>query len=473
MLLVAAAVVYGGTQTGTQWWLEWALIAVGVTYAFAKLLSAEHFQLSRWMLGAAGVLASLGWLSALHPVSVFDWGLRVFVPTSLKTWWPWGTVDGDISIHAMRRVSGMLGALLMAGDLGSHVVWRRSALSLMAWTGVAEAVFGLMHRVSGDIGNYWGTVGTLRFKETAFGFFWYHGNAGAFLNLCWPLLVTMTSREFSRPPSGGPFEQLRRAGHVLGLLCIASAIWVNHSRAAQAIFLVQALVTAVVLALNHASSGTVTRGGMRSSLVVAGAFILALAILGYAFDLGKSLNKWARFGDGGVDALGRWGVLRTCWQWMDQVPALGFGPGTFSAVFLVKSNGMADVPSGYWQFAHNDYLQTFLEWGWMGLLFWMAIGCSILGGLIFTTLKTVHSDRTAAQVKMLSVTVALLSLALHAFVDFPLQIFAIQLYVATLAGVGVSLINERDQATAPGGGKLRKRRPHRRASNLEDHAGAP
>ncbi len=193
----------------------------------------------------------LGWLSALNPESVFDLEGRVFIPISPRSPWPWGTVDSGISIATMRGITGMLGALLMARDMGNHAGWRRAALLIMAWCGVAEAAFGVaQRRMCGDVGGYWDS----HLGETVFGCFWYHGNAGAFLNLCWPLMALFTWDEFRRSASTSVLQQLRRALQVLALLMILSAVWTNHSRAAQAIFVVQALVALVMLAAHHGAA---------------------------------------------------------------------------------------------------------------------------------------------------------------------------------------------------------------------------
>ncbi len=109
---------------------------------------------------------------------------------------------------------------------------------------------------------------------------------------------------------------------------------------------------------------------------------MGIAVVAFAFGLNKSLDKWAHFGNWSLTSDGRWGVLQTCAKWFAEIPLLGYGPGTFSAVFIVKTTGMNDAPPGYWQFAHDDYLQTFLEWGWLGLALWVALGFTVLSSAL-------------------------------------------------------------------------------------------
>jgi hypothetical protein len=467
MTLVIGVALWGGTQAGTQSTLEWALIAVGVLYMIGGAISTEKMHTSRWLLGLVIALAVLGWLSALNPASVFDIDGRVFIPISPKPKWPWGAVDSGMATDAMRRITGMLGALLMARDMGSHPHWRRAGLLLIAWCGAAEAAFGFAQRMNGDLGNYWGTQGANHLRDTVFGCFWYHGNAGAFLNLCWPVMAALTWQEFKRPASTAILQQVRRAVQFLALLAIVSAVWTNHSRAAQAVFLLQIVVALLMLVMTRAEGDTLVRGRLRTVLVPALVFVLAIAVMAVAFGLDKSLDKWTHFGNGGLAADGRWAVLQTCAKWFGEIPLLGYGPGTFTAVFIVKTTGMSDAPSGYWQFAHDDYLQTFLEWGWLGLALWLAMGLAVLF-FVFKSAGRLGGRRQ--RVLSVAIAVAVLSVAVHATVDFPLQIFAIQLYIACLAGFGMGGAAP-TQFPEETGLKQERRRHGQR--NHGDQAGAP
>jgi O-antigen ligase len=85
---------------------------------------------------------------------------------------------------------------------------------------------------------------------------------------------------------------------------------------------------------------------------------------------------------------------------------------------------------------HQDYLQTVLEWGWLGsglwavLLFW-GIAIGIRGP------KESAAQGWAPRRRLLQpfVVAALIGVALHGLVDFPFQIASIQLYVATYLGL--------------------------------------
>jgi O-antigen ligase len=90
---------------------------------------------------------------------------------------------------------------------------------------------------------------------------------------------------------------------------------------------------------------------------------------------------------------------------------------------------------GIWRYAHDDYLQALLEWGTVGAIFW---GVLLFGAMaqLFIHWRMRHdlstSDRVLAFVSLL----ALLGVAAHAVVDFPLQIASLQLYACVCVGLG-------------------------------------
>ena len=91
---------------------------------------------------------------------------------------------------------------------------------------------------------------------------------------------------------------------------------------------------------------------------------------------------------------------------------------------------------GTWRFLHQDYLQTLLEWGWIGGILWALL---FFGGItVGIRSYKEHARREwtpRRRVLQPLVIIALMGVALHALVDFPVQIESIQLYVATYLGL--------------------------------------
>jgi O-antigen ligase len=112
----------------------------------------------------------------------------------------------------------------------------------------------------------------------------------------------------------------------------------------------------------------------------------------------------------------------------------GFGPGTYPTVFASHEHA-TDMLSGFKQFAHEDYLQTIIEWGFVGAFLWLfLLGAGPVESLIVAwrnPYRWQFRDTVLHRVTLL----ALLGVALHALVDYPMQVPSIRLYVVAMAGL--------------------------------------
>ncbi|HEY1581958.1 MAG TPA: O-antigen ligase family protein [Chthoniobacterales bacterium] len=365
---------------------------------------------------------------ALNAHGFWDADYGIFLP--LRSPFPNapGSIDRALSIAMMWRVTTLLGGVWVVADLMCDERWLLRIWWALALAGSSIALLGLLQKATGATTTFWqetypgeAAVGTF------FATFYYHGNAGAFLNLALPAILGLAFRYASRP--GHPVA--RALWITLSLIAIV-AVFSDTSRMGQLI------AVFIMLGLLILSAGKIFRHAQHLewkticlALLIGTVAIWAVTRVSH---LDRSLERWDRT-ENTVSKDARWLVDEAAIHALPAAGLLGFGPGTFSSVFPYF-NRLEGRAAGEWFFLHNDYLQTLLEWGWLGGLL---IFCLFFGG-VFVALRGLTNAEAIAlssrrrQFLGLAV-VALVGLGLHAAVDFPLQISSIQLYAAIYLGV--------------------------------------
>ena len=111
-------------------------------------------------------------------------------------------------------------------------------------------------------------------------------------------------------------------------------------------------------------------------------------------------------------------------------PMIGSGGGTFYVAF--PKYRIAAI-SAYFDYAHNDYIQIATETGLVGL----ALMGSIVLSTLFASLRTLQRRRDPlARGIAFGVTMGIIALMIHSWVDFNLQIPANALTFAVLLALG-------------------------------------
>jgi hypothetical protein len=263
---------------------------------------------------------------------------------------------------------------------------------------------------------------------TFFGTYYYHGNAGAFLNLVWPLTAGLAIRAFT-----ARCHPATRAMWLSVFVLTVAGVLANTSRMAQLI----ALLLLIVVCLRFGPALLRKLWRMEKGIALAGtiAILLTLIALAQATHLEQPLNRWQSLSER-IPSDARWQASRVAVGALSDIGLFGFGPGTFRVVFSSYNGLPIQRVPGTWRFLHEDYLQTALEWGWLGSALWALL---FFGGIavgIRSYKRYAAADWTSRR-RLLQplVIIALIGVALHAIVDFPLQIASIQLYVATYLGL--------------------------------------
>lgn len=417
--LVLAAWLYGGTREWTQEWVTWLLLANSALFLLALAARRRLPRVPTPALAAVFFLLALGSFLAWNARRRFIEGLDVFVDrVQPLPGWP-GYWDAAMVLPTLLLTAGLLGAFVIACDMGGSPEWRRRLWIALAGTGLSIVVLGLAQRFTGADDIFWGLE--TRRGSTFFAVYRYHANAGAFINLVLPLQVALAVRAFRR--EGG---EAGRVFWTLSVMVTAAAGFVNVSKAANAI----CLLLLAAMAVWFGTSGFRSRGA-RNWLAVA-ASILVVGGVAASFGLEKTWSRWEAAmsrqpvsADGRLQAYGIIvkGALPEAGWW-------GFGPGTFEKVFDIHRSALESPLPGRWDKAHSDALQTPMEWGWAGALAWLVL----LGGGLAKSVLTMRGRSDSALLAS-GCAFALAGVMLHALVDFPLQISSLQLLAIVIAGL--------------------------------------
>lgn len=459
LLLAALAFApwaYGGTSPWAIETVNAALAAVLALWVFGCLLRQSWPSVPRVLAGATLLLVACAWFMALNAQFDYNRAAHEWIPLT-----PWlsflpGSVDQSASFAAARRVSALLLAVCFVCDMARRSVWRERLLRTLALNGTAFVFFGLIQRLSGASSIYWGDADA---GKTFFAAFRYHSNAGAFINLIWPIVAGFVALAFLRRSSWP-----KRLGWSAALIACLAGVLVSASRAATvlAVLLSALWIGWVVWQATH---GRIKGVSPSAAGVTGGLLLLLIVALSAMAGLDTAVHRWRRFTKDLSISNPRLLVAQVCFEMIPESGWCGFGPGTWQASFPYFAQSVADRTSGVWEHAHDDYLETIIDWGMLGAAGWALV---IFGGVIGSCVRfwrhraaLGHTERATH----FAVFSALFGVLLHSLVDFPLQIMSIQLCFAALLGTmwaGRHWLREEERTDGP-----RRRRSVRPAAELK------
>lgn len=255
-----------------------------------------------------------------------------------------------------------------------------------------------------------------------FGPYAYRSNAAQYLNLIWPLSLGfwwVLRREHLRLARSGS-NRVGSGSHTILLpltVLMAAAPVISTSRGGTliAIFLLFASLASLFGAARHRNIATIL------GLSTLGVLVLGLAgFLGWS-DLEPRLRTL--FKDDTMS--GRTIIYENSRPIAKDFPWVGTGPGTFPAIYDAYRGKAAQDREAY---LHNDYLQTRIEWGRIGMTLLLT---ALALAWIPSALRTRH---TIPPLLTLFLWLTLAGCLLHARFDFPFQVFSIlQLFLVLLA----------------------------------------
>lgn len=335
-----------------------------------------------------------------------------------------GSIDKAASFYLLHCVLAIGAAFWLGTDLARSLLWQRRLLSTIALSGFLISVFGILEKSLGEGSFFWPVN-----EGSFFGPFRYHGNTGAFLNLTWPIQACLLFQAFRENRASG------QVGFWCGaLICTFVSCFVNVSRAGAFLALVILVPTLYYLLpplLRHASVALKPAARTWTILVLGLLFFL---VLGGGLEVAAH-KHWTQLPAQLSAENTRLLVAQECLRTIPDAGWLGFGPGTFATIFSYRTHDSDIHIMGYWLYAHNDYLQTVIEWGYVGTFFWALFFLGGLGMGLRHSLFPPPGWRTRQVYIVRLCSIALISVALHACVDFPLQTGSIRLYALVLLSV--------------------------------------
>jgi O-Antigen ligase len=423
--LVTAPWLYGAT-TG------WAIELVGGMLMLVLAIWLASFLVDRrWprVPRALAVIVLLillqGWWMVVNAYAIYDPTFRIFMPVRAPVSGAAGSADYVVSLAWMLRASALLGICCLVAEMAQRRVWLVRLWYGITLAGGSIALLGLVQKGTGARAIFWQPLLALREFNTFFSTFYYHANAGAFLNLVLPPIAGLTFWAWMRGSS--PWA---RAGWLTMLLLVGLAILANTSRMAQVVGAIIILV--LIAAVARTTMRHLARVEKKTLLLGFLVVLITAAAIAQAVRLDQPLRRWQSVAEQIPDNA-RWLANRAALPAAVDAGWFGFGPGTFRSIFPPYQQNVANL-RGTWRFLHNDYLQTILEWGRLG----SALIASLFFGGMATAVwnyRRAAAWRTRQRILLPCVVLALIGVAIHAAVDFPLQILSIQLFVATYLGV--------------------------------------
>lgn len=413
-----------------------------------ELASLPLLGLALWRLGQTGISKGLKLpIGIILAVAVIPLVQIVPLPSGL-----WSRLPGHQTAAELRNLAGVQGgwlaislnprdtlaqALALIPPLAVFLatallpLHRRRMLIVPLLVMVAVAILVGVGQIVG------GQESTLYFYEhsnhdSALGFFANRNHQAALLVVATPLAtlwLNIDRHQFRH-------SALPAAMALALLLTAMIALIVVKSRAG-VFLLLPALAGSLALLWNNEHRES------RKIVAIVGAVITLTLFVGVALGIGPVME---RFSEGYEDFSfgGRVSTAIATWRAAIDFLPFGSGVGTFVQVYT----GYEDVDiigPAFWNHAHNDYVESFLETGLLGLLAGLAFAYWWLRRTFEAW--TGPSSPAATLTRAASLVTGLL--LLHSTVDYPLRTLALSVVFAFACGLMVDLEADKKRSRAP------------------------
>ena len=413
-------------------WFVWVPVVVLLGGAWVRIGSGIFFAQALENLDpiAIEILVSPdGWLAAL---SQWESGFE--------------TASGS----ALGTTTVLLGGFLMTVEIWRDEAWSRLLLWTMILTGFSITVLFLLQVTIGPPFQLMNLGG----KPTRFFVFNYHGSGASFVNLFWPVALAIT---------GYCLATRSRWAAVWIMIPVAMfvALFLNVSKAGNVLAVVGLIVFAIFAAKSIWRMLSAFKIRLRRTHALA--VVLPIVVIGISCYYAIPWERWDYYTRDPISVENdtRMRAFREFVKMIPDAGITGMGVGAFEhrhLEYLKHDPKLSRVP--FWV-AHQDYIQTAVEWGSFGTALW---GLILLPGA-FGVARGMFSNRLPQRpprqnfywgrwdvfrqwflglpdvrqpLLLAGVATAMLLTAIHAAFDFPMQIPSLGLYFLIWTALGWS-----------------------------------
>ncbi len=354
--------------------------------------------------------------------------------------------------QTLLRILAYILTFLLAMQLGRSGEGAARVTWLVILIAIAYALYGLIIKV-GDL-EMVAWEEKIFYQDSLTSTFINRNSYGTFAALGLLVICGMLSRRMRATGALGSLrggalaafiDRLTARDFVLfaGFIMVGSALLLTNSRGASLSFLVAVIVLFLLIAAGRRS--------WRASTLIAGAIILAGGYLVFSASSAGLISRLLEFDR---DIVARQEVAAITIRAIGDHPWVGTGFGSFQGLFAAYRDASIDPAVAIYDKAHNTYLEWALEAGlpatvlMVGTIGFIAIMCA--RGAVVRRRNTIYPAVGAAATTLVAV---------HALVDFSLQIPAVTVYYAAILGVGYA------QSWSTAGDEPVSRRP---VGGLED-----
>src|SRR5437763_1940836 len=227
--LIFAPWAYGGTTATSIVVINWLIGAALLLWVVELAINRRKPDIPLALLLICAVLCLIGAWMLINAKAIYDPEFGTFVRTANFSQRAPGSLDYALSAAWMVRGALLLLSILFVVDLSQDDKALIQLWAAIAISGGSIALLGLLQKATGAHAILWQTpVGYS--GGNFFATYYYHANAGAYLNLILPFTAGFAVRAFGTPGGSG----VRSLWLTIFLLSLA-AVAANTSRMAQLI----------------------------------------------------------------------------------------------------------------------------------------------------------------------------------------------------------------------------------------------